>query len=123
PIARASRLMRSRPEASRPAVLMRAKATSRSILLSCARKTVLLLPSPSSRTTLYRPPTKESGRAGFCKVVCAGAAESVAPEGFNAAPQPPQNFTVGELRAPHAGQLTGSGFPHSVQKFRPASLS
>src|ERR1022692_3927633 len=128
PIARASRLTRSRPEASRPSGLISANATSRSILLSCARTTVLLLPSPSTRTILYRPLTKDSAGAGFGggKVredACEAVAENDAPARFSAAPQEPQNFTLGWLRTPQTGQSIGSGFPHSAQKFRPASLS
>ena len=42
PIACASRMMRSRPTSSRPSVLIRAKATSRSSGSSCARKTRFL---------------------------------------------------------------------------------
>src|SRR5580700_7911828 len=92
PIARASRLTRSRPEASRPSTLISAKATSRSILLSCARTTVLLLPSPSTRTILYRPSTKDSAGVIFRDDAGEAIGESDAPAVFNAAPHEPQNF-------------------------------
>src|ERR1700676_2354961 len=106
PIARASRLTRSRPEASRPSVLTSANATSRSILLSWARKTVLLLPSPISLTTLYRPPTKDSVRVKLSEDFCEGVAATDHPNVLTAAPHEPQNFTLAWLRTPHAGQST-----------------
>ena len=60
-IACASRVIRSRPVASRPSVRISANATSRSSSASCARNTRFLPPSPRKQRTWYRPAANEVG--------------------------------------------------------------
>src|SRR4029450_6069541 len=89
--------------------------------LRSAKSTVTCLRSPSSAALEVR-----IFSARCLGVYVSGAVNrgpGAAGEAPKAAPQPPQNFTLGSFENPQEGQARAKGDPHSAQNRRPALLA